>query len=115
MKEVLFIGDIVESNGKTIRQNNLEKKHNINLGELVEVKYEEWHGNGACEKIHARLWVVSHGRDCDGTPLYSLSAYKTENIAWQLHDIRTGFAEESLTVITVTDELVYGEGALSWE
>lgn len=68
--------DIIEENGKTIRENNLEKTHDIPIGTLVEVKFDEWHGNGACEKTHARLWVVSHDRDCDGTPLYSLSPFK---------------------------------------
>ena len=67
------VSDIVEPNGKTIRENNMEQQHNIPIGELVEVKYTEWHNDGACEAICARLWVVAHTRDCDGSPLYSLS------------------------------------------
>lgn len=134
MNEIIAINvaDIVEENGKTIRQNNLEKKHNIPVGSLVEVKYDHWHGDGCCEKVHARLWVYSHDRDCDGTPLYSLSRFKTplyesaqifiggyklrdsisENI---LNRIESGFSEESLKVIEVTDDLCYGNGSLSWE
>lgn len=115
MTEAIFIGDIVESNGKTIKQNNLEKKHNINIGELVEVKYEEWYGEGACEKLHSRLWVISHDRDYDGTPLYGLSRLKSEKLAYEFHAIRGGFAEESLTVIPVTEDLKNGYGALEWE
>jgi len=136
MKPVIAINvaDIVEENGKTIRENNLEKAHDIPIGTLVEVKYDEWHGDGACEKVHARLWVVSHDRDCDGTPLYSLSSYKEPlfvdgslryrgqdgwwikkrvvlNIANEVH---SGFSQESLTVIEVTKELIDGKGALHW-
>jgi hypothetical protein len=70
------VADIVEENGKTIRENNLEKTHDIPIGTLVEVKYDEWYGDGACEKVHARLWVIGHSRDCDGTPLYNLSKYR---------------------------------------
>lgn len=66
------LSDVVAENGKTIRENNLEKTHNIPIGTLVEVKHSEWHGDGACSLYHERLWVVSHDRDCDGTPLYSL-------------------------------------------
>ena len=65
------------SDGKTYRETNAEREHSIPIGSLVEVKYDEWHGDGACEKIHARLWVVRHDRDCDMTPLYSLSSLTT--------------------------------------
>ena len=63
----MFVGDIVEANGKTWKENNLEIKHNIPLGKLVEINWENGEYNGV------RLFVVSHGRDCDGTPLYGLS------------------------------------------
>jgi hypothetical protein len=128
------LADIVEANGKTILENNLEKTHDIPIGTLVEIKFDIWHGDGACEKTHARLWVVSHDRDCDGTPLYSVSKYKeplfvdgnlkyrgadgwwlktevTLNIAHELH---SGFPRESLTVIPVTSELIGGVGSLHW-
>ena len=125
------VADIVEENGKTVRQNNSEKKHNIPIGSLVEVKFHTWHGGGACEKTHARLWVIEHTRDCDETPLYSLSAHKeylfdeyevhcrnfilkksvSRNL---LNNIHTGFAERDLKVIEVTPELEYGHGSLDW-
>jgi hypothetical protein len=121
-KTIFFIGDIVEENGKTIKQNNMERKHNIPIDTLVEVKFDRWHGDGACEKVHARLWVVEHGRDCDRTPLYSLSSCKLEGLneirqyfgkfAVEVHH---GFSEESLTVIEVTDKLKQGYGELQWE
>jgi hypothetical protein len=67
-----MVSEIQESNGKTIRQNNMEKKHEIPIGSLIEFNcednsYEEDPVNGL------RLFVVNHSRDCDGTPLYDLS------------------------------------------
>jgi hypothetical protein len=71
--------------GKTIGEVNLEKKHNIPEGSLVEV-----------ERTGIRLFVVNCGRDCDNTPLYWLAADKGE--------IRTyrhagGYQEKDLRVI----------------
>jgi hypothetical protein len=126
--------DIVEDNGKTIRENNIEKIHDISIGTLVEVKFNQWHGDGACEKTHARLWVVGHNRDCDGTPLYSLSRYrepmfvdgtlryrgddgwwiKKEIVLNIANEVHTGFSRESLTVVEITPELIAGQGSLFW-
>ncbi len=120
--------DIIEENGKTIRENNLEKTHDIPIGTLVEVKFDEWHGNGACEKTHARLWVVGHDRDCDGTPLYSLSPFKEplfvggslkyggedgwlvkEEVVLRIaNQVHTGYSRESLIPVEVTKELIDG-------
>jgi hypothetical protein len=57
--------------GKSYREENNEKVHNIPLGTLVEVDFDD----SFCDKPVSglRLFVVSHDRDCDGTPLYSLS------------------------------------------
>ena len=98
--------------GKTHKEENLERRHNIPLGTLVEVKFDNWFGDGACWKVHARLWVVAHTRDCDGTPLYSISRWQSP---FQLHRTYPGFSEKSLTVVNVTDELARGCGALQWE
>lgn len=135
------LSEIVEENGKTIFENNMEQKHNIPLGALVEVTYDNWHGDGACEKVHARLWVVHRGRDCDGTPLYWLSRTKLkdrskvrilfpkpeeedEGGGWVISEDMSermfyrhegGFQESSLKVIEVTEDLKKGVGALQWE
>lgn len=115
------LGDIVEANGKTIRENNREIPHNIPVGTLCDVKYDRWHGGGACEKVHARLWVVEHRRDCDGSVLYALSPKRRED--WfpvpkifeaAVFGIQGGFSEESLTVVEVTDPLRDGYDALEW-
>ena len=115
---IVRFSDIVETNGKTIRENNLELQHKIPIGTLVEVKTSEWLGDGACEKIHARWFVAMHGRDCDGTPLYGLAARlplpdKNSPMYWWTFR-GFGYSEESLTVLEVTNELIRGEGALEW-
>ena len=64
----VFVGDLVEKNGKTVKQNNLERQHKIPLGSLVEVGGDDSINTKGC-----RLFVVDCSRDCDGTPLYTLS------------------------------------------
>lgn len=94
------------TSGKTFREENLEMNHNIPLGTLVEIEcddeYTEMPKNGL------RLFVVSHDRDCDGTPLYSLSFNKD----WKLESSQyipkiaflmqkdPGYSEKSLKVIS---------------
>lgn len=68
--------EIVESNGKTIRENNLEIQHKFPLGSIVTLNFDNTvdsrHGIGY--KGQANLYVVGHHRDCDGEPLYSLAS-----------------------------------------
>jgi hypothetical protein len=65
---MINIADIKNpTTGKTFREENSEKNHNIPLGTLVEVGEEISRYSGL------RLFVVDHNRDCDGTPLYTLS------------------------------------------
>lgn len=61
--------DVVDGNGKTIKENNLSKPHNIPLGSFVE--YNDGSGGDAI-----RAYVAQYQRDCDGTPLYGLSLDK---------------------------------------
>jgi hypothetical protein len=69
--QLINIADLTNpETGKTYREENEALSHNIPLGTLVEVVSEEPDQNGL------RLFVVSHDRDCDGTPLYSLSFLK---------------------------------------
>lgn len=92
--------------GKTYRQENNEKTHKIPLGTLVEVDFNDEY----CEtpKKGLRLFVVRHDRDCDGTPLYSLSFNKDwkeepseyiPKIAFRMQ-IDSGYSEDSLKVVT---------------
>lgn len=99
-KKFVSFSDIVEENGKTIRENNLNRTHTIPLDTLVEINapYHESHG--------VRLFVVHHGRDCDGTPLYTLSPKKgiraesSDTIVDRLtKHLYGGWGEESLTPV----------------
>lgn len=90
MKSFTLVGDLVEGNGKTVRENNLARSHTIHFGSLVEIKSDDpsfsWSG--------VRLWVIDWSRDCDGTPLYILGPNDLES------DVRHGgFSEENLDVI----------------
>ena len=103
-----YVNDIIEQNGKTWKENNLEKVHTIPLDTLVEINYPD-------SKYHRmRMYVVHYDRDCDGTPIYSLGKkgdrYRnpteedTEGDTWarkmfNLTDIHYAFGEESLIVI----------------
>lgn len=83
----MTVADIVcpdDPQGRTYRQINNAKTHAIPVGALVELL------NGV------RLFVVWHGRDCDGTPLYWLS---------HKNDVRKpyvggGYLESSLKVVS---------------
>jgi len=122
MTKIMMVSDIVEDNGKTIKENNMELGHNIPIDSLVEVKISNWYGDGACMKAHARLWVVTHGRDCDGTPLYNLCQYKSEfcecierNYGKMAVSYFSGYSEDALKVIEVDEDLEYGYGSLKWD
>jgi hypothetical protein len=118
--------------GPTIKEENLQKKHNIPIGTLVEVKYDIWFGNGACGKTHARLWVIDHNRDCDRTPLYILADKTRQDLeevfhidfskeSWSMkarsycNILTSGHSEDSLKIVNVTQEIKEGYDALEWE
>jgi len=67
--------------GRTYRQINAEKQHNIPIGALVEVI-----------DSGERLFVMKHTRDCDQTPLYSIGMKGSDDWKWN-----HGYSEESLT------------------
>lgn len=115
MSEVNVVYDLADpKTGRTYREDNLAREHRIPVGTLVEVKFDRWFGDGACWKVHARLWVVKHTRDCDGTPLYSLNRYREPSASASFYS-HHGFAEDSLVIMDVTPEMIMGEGALEWE
>ena len=100
-----IVADIKQKNGKTIREENLERFHKIPLKTLIEVK-----NDGLPDHNGVRLWVVQHDRDCDGTPLYSLSFNKNweeDNRGSTMiyrESVLSGINEESLTIISNTPE-----------
>jgi len=60
--------------GRTIRQENLKKQHNIPVDTLVEIL-----GDENDEYSGMRLYINEHTRDCDGTPIYLLGSKTGES------------------------------------
>ena len=88
--EFIKISNIVEDNGKTVKENNLEKTHKYKKGTLVEME------NGV------RMFISGYRRDCDGTPLYCLS-YENDPWEWENNSYGCqlcGFGEDRLTPIS---------------
>ena len=107
---IIMIHDIKGPLGQTYRAANLEKKHAIPLGSLVEVRLSGEASGGASWVTHARLWVVSHDRDCDGTPLYSLG--RQAGMPNGRH-VEMGIAEQYITVVEVTPAILDGYDTLA--
>jgi hypothetical protein len=92
--QVMRIHDMVEENGKTIRENNLEIPHTIKVGSLVEINDEDSDLDGL------RLFLVMHVRDCNGKPLSYLSTHLEDIYEGRLYERMTiGFRDEDLKVI----------------
>lgn len=94
-KYFINVADLKDPNdpqGRSYREINAEKLHNIPIGALVEIT-----------DTGVRLFVVHQGRDCDQTPLYWLSAdqddTKENNPGWMNGSWTGGYPEESLQVI----------------
>lgn len=66
----LVVHHIVGEDGLTDKERNLTNTHIFPVFTMVEIQFED--------KEHVenglRLYVHSHTRDCDGTPLYNLTA-----------------------------------------
>ena len=92
--EIVNIADLEDpddSEGRTFRQVNATKSHEIPIGTFVELD------------SGARSWVVHHGRDCDQTPLYYLCLDK-DNIEPRFEKMMNpgwdgGWSAASLTVL----------------
>lgn len=73
------------------RSENLAKTHTFPLGSKVYIKYsgnEYWVDNESPTVVHAiknktPFFVVDLTRDCDGTPLYTLSLVDFPNNSYQ--------------------------------
>lgn len=112
--EIIMFGDIVEDNGKTIRENNLAKAHTYQLGDIVEVDLDltqpgSEEGIEICLQGTCRLFVVGHMRDCDETPLYVISdipvkfpldslSFSRERLVYRTlaKVVESGYSEDSL-------------------
>jgi len=106
MTQIINISDITNpETGKTFREENLAKTHNIPLGTLVEVDFDDTYNDRPHKGL--RLFVVAHERDCDETPLYALSFDKNwtpDMYGEQLKiaarfRIDSGYPEECLKIV----------------
>lgn len=109
-------------------------QHQIPIGTLVEVKYHRWHGDGASQKTHARMYVAEHYYS-NGTPLYALQ-FNKNNLEGHVIYTSNGmepfpthpeisesilnhrerpFMEEDLTVISLTPDILSGKDILEWD
>jgi hypothetical protein len=100
---MIIIHDLVDPtdpDGRTYKQVNSAKTHQIPIGSLVEILPDD---SGMYDGV--RLFVCHHGRDCDGTPLYAMTWDRTDTTlddprfykqSW-LH----GFPEDSLQLISL--------------
>ena len=60
-----------------IREDNMNQNHEIPIGAVVEITYEEYAYKAAECLQGLEFFVVNHTRDCDGVPLYELSSNPT--------------------------------------
>lgn len=105
---------IVEANGRTIEENNLAAGHKYPLGSLVTVNFDENHGYASFQG-QATLYVVGHGRDCDGSPLYNLGTMPiAEPSRYLYNDAANGFNPEYMQWLVLNKFHLdgYGENSL---
>jgi len=67
--QIIPFSSIVESNGKTIRENNMRIQHSLLVGQRVSAHIDDYEQT-------VSMYVIEVNRDCDGTPLYSLTISK---------------------------------------
>jgi len=87
MFDIIYdLKDPDDDQGRTYREVNNAKQHKLKIGQLVEA------ANGI------RLFIYRQTRDCDGTPLYTLTA--TANaIDHPNPDLSYGYSEEDLVEV----------------
>lgn len=102
---IMMIHDFVEANGKTIRENNMEKAHHLREGQEVRLLGEE-----PGDPDQGIAFILLCGRDCDGTPLYWLGGQAQwnemqrlgrertiDNMGWRIFNrVDGGYPEDSL-------------------
>jgi hypothetical protein len=101
MKQAINVYELTNpKTGKTWLQENAELKHNIPIGTLVELIDDN---SGVHQRNGVRLYVVAHDRDCDMTPLYSMSADKKDTVRQRAGFANStwvhGWPEEALIVV----------------
>ena len=92
--QICDITDPDDSQNRTYREINNAKSHVYKVGQLVELE------------SGARLYVAYLTRDCDGTPMVTLTPYKPvegDEDMWFFIDqqVLTGYMESSLSPVEV--------------
>ena len=105
MPKFINIADLIDPDDpqkRTYREINAIKNHSIQVGTMVEVKNRNY--DNYPYKNYPRAFVVHQGRDCDQTPLYSLSLDpldtqpKNQTLNHMTWD--SGYSEENLIVVS---------------
>ena len=98
MVQIVNIADLTDPTdikNRSYRQVKNSKKHKFSIGQLVEID------DGA------RLFVVKQTRDCDGTPLYTLTAFKDDfhnkPEGFFDYDWIGGISEEGMTIAEILE------------
>lgn len=94
----VHVADLVGPDGLTYRERNAQTFHSFEVGELVEIE------DGV------RLFVTSHHRDCDATPLYGLGMLEEDGSFREL--VHGWTAEPMRRVSCQTDRVSELERAL---
>lgn len=92
----MSLSNMVESNGKTKYENNLEIPHTIQLGSLVEINKNNYDHVGLC------LYVVMHIRDANGYPINYLS-HTLDDMDENTRDyarMTIGYKDENLNLVS---------------
>lgn len=101
MINIADLKDPDDPQGRSYRQINLERKHEIPIGALVEVEDKDGHEDGI------RLFVVHHAWDCDQTPLYCLCHDPRDTVrleSWRYNcGWLNGYPESCLKVIRLPE------------
>ena len=125
--EIVVAHSLVEANGKTIRENNLEKRHRLREGQQVRVYTcdSEDDPPGTLDHVHTDrcqshvAFILWCGRDCDGEPLYWLGgqaawhemevlghARTFDSMLWRiLNNTQGGYGESSLAPSDIVSDL----------
>jgi len=118
---ITFVSDIVCEDGRTVKEHNLDLKHQIPLGTLVEVLPSDYPDEEddphTSITTGTRIFIVGHGRDCDGTPLYHLSSNKNamrllESIEAQMEAPEYAFADRIVHTLTMRSAKERARGAI---
>lgn len=81
------LADLRAPNGRTYRENNRDQQHAYPVGALVEET-----------ETGVRMFVAVHARDCDQTPLYTLTP--DPDATNEFRPLARGYPEGALALVS---------------